>query len=1150
MGFCRWTVHAFVICVVLIAFTGTVMGQADIAQVSLLATNSIDLGSKSDILSGDVVVNAPSLGPTLSSGKELVVSSKATTHITVSLKADSMELKSKADVRGDVYYNDIQVHNKANIDGAQITPLSLPVFNILPLFLTETPGTVDIVVPKDESITLTPGAYGDISLGKASNIRFTGGSYSIRSIDAKRLSELLFEAPAVIQVETTIKSVNNFYIGKANGFEVPPSLIVFHVAGINGNSGGIDETPPAVQIGTDSEIFANFYVPNGTFRFKSGTIATGAFIARNIDVGNGCQISLDSGFTITNVPPLAQDDTFEVGQGQIYDSSAHNCSLLDNDTDYNAGDSLSVSLSPSLRPLYGSVVLNPDGTFVYSHDGSDAVSDSFIYEVCDNGTPQGCSEAAVTVTITGIPGNHLPRADSQALNTLGGGSVQITLTGSDPDQDDLTFSITDDPTEGTVSIPVPIIPASIGRCSISRELCNDFGTPSTCSDVNDICMEQPALPVTSATVSYTPNTVNNLADSFEFQVDDGISGTDAALVMINREDVPEEPVPPPTTVVALDTDNEMLQDTSLTVKLTADAPQDVSLTFSLVDVSGPANGSLVDLIQGDVPTRSATVTYTPNQGYLGEDQFDFEVCGIIDQVEVCDVATITIDIIAPAFESPPLAEDQELMTFVNDPVEIILKGTSGGTLIAKALDDPQFIDIGVSVAGISADSNQDGHGDDHDNLPGPMPLRIAAGVGYYADGYAQDPVGDAGPDPDPDIVSAAAHSDGRVLFLEVRYAPGTFDQQLTRAQVLLDMDNNPNTGHQGSDSVCDFDYGIIGAEYLVNMGGDLGNVAQILAYAGQCNFFDPGGSGTVTFHSDGMNAALPLTLIGDDDGSFWFKVTISEEIPGSGGHTGVLDYMPDVGTDAAQTSHTSNGTNQFGEPLFNSTARIHIEFPLAEVPPDFTDATVVFNTYRGQFDSLDTDFHVVGSEGNGILENSDFQSAITMNPVALMSVPVDDPNYPIGTMGEFSFNVTPSVKELLALEKNFLSIQGRSKRDSAPEIYGYARGLQILSSAEGNLFPEWSAPILRITPSGVGYTIISLPLNGTLLDAAGAPVIQTPHVVSGSPVLTFVPDPGFTGTSQFNFEVTDGVQTAVAAIVLNVVHCDCNIYKQCCNSGR
>ncbi|MCP4692161.1 MAG: hypothetical protein GY859_29210, partial [Desulfobacterales bacterium] len=316
----------------------------EIDEVVILGLNSIYLGPKSDVLSGNVVANDAGDGPTLNSGAELTAGAKSTTHVGVALKADSVHLKNKSDVRGDVYYNELTLAGKAEVGGERFDSLSLPVFPDLPWFETGTPGAGDVIVSQNQTIVLPPGDYGDLVVGRAANIRFTGGVYNVRSIDAERLSELLFEGPAEIRVAERIKTKKYFYAGAANGADAAPSEIFFHVAGFNGGGGGLNEEPKAVEIGLDSEIFANFYVPNGTLKFQNGTIAQGAFIARDVDVGNGCRISLDSGFTIpVNLAPTPADDAFTVFQGATFDSAAAGFNLLDNDTDPNPEDLLTVT---------------------------------------------------------------------------------------------------------------------------------------------------------------------------------------------------------------------------------------------------------------------------------------------------------------------------------------------------------------------------------------------------------------------------------------------------------------------------------------------------------------------------------------------------------------------------------------------------------------------------------------------------------------------------------------------------------------------------------------------------------------------------------------------------------------------------------------
>ena len=45
------------------------------------------------------------------------------------------------------------------------------------------------------------------------------------------------------------------------------------------------------------------------------------------------------------------------------------------------------------------LTLNGDGTFSYVHDGASTMSDGFTYEVCDDGQPQLCATAEVTIEI-------------------------------------------------------------------------------------------------------------------------------------------------------------------------------------------------------------------------------------------------------------------------------------------------------------------------------------------------------------------------------------------------------------------------------------------------------------------------------------------------------------------------------------------------------------------------------------------------------------------------------------------------------------------------------------------------------------------------------------------------------------------------------
>jgi Domain of unknown function (DUF5011)/Bacterial Ig domain/FG-GAP-like repeat/Domain of unknown function DUF11 len=102
-------------------------------------------------------------------------------------------------------------------------------------------------------------------------------------------------------------------------------------------------------------------------------------------------VALASGF-----PPFALDDAVTVprgGQATLLDSGA--ASVLANDIDLE-GDPLTAELTR--EPRDGTVVLNPDGTFVYTHDGSSSGSDEFRYRAFD-GT-RDSREATVRISVT------------------------------------------------------------------------------------------------------------------------------------------------------------------------------------------------------------------------------------------------------------------------------------------------------------------------------------------------------------------------------------------------------------------------------------------------------------------------------------------------------------------------------------------------------------------------------------------------------------------------------------------------------------------------------------------------------------------------------------------------------------------------------
>ncbi|MEP0367312.1 MAG: Ig-like domain-containing protein, partial [Cyclobacteriaceae bacterium] len=94
-----------------------------------------------------------------------------------------------------------------------------------------------------------------------------------------------------------------------------------------------------------------------------------------------------------NNPPEPEDDSYETDS-----ENPVTANLLDNDSDPD-GDNLTITTTPVNGPGNGTLVINPDGTFTYTPDEDFVGTDSFTYQVCDDGVPSKCSEAIVTIVV-------------------------------------------------------------------------------------------------------------------------------------------------------------------------------------------------------------------------------------------------------------------------------------------------------------------------------------------------------------------------------------------------------------------------------------------------------------------------------------------------------------------------------------------------------------------------------------------------------------------------------------------------------------------------------------------------------------------------------------------------------------------------------
>ncbi len=219
---------------------------------------------------------------------------------------------------------------------------------------------------------------------------------------------------------------------------------------------------------------------------------------------------------------------------------------------------ISLGLTPP-APTPSSQQLPANGTVTLSAPATAQVSGT-SYTFANwavNGVAQPAGQAALTFTLAQnttvvalylSPGKTAPVAKSQSVTAVDDNALAITLQASDADGDALSYSIVTPPANGTLT-----------------------GVPPN--------------------VSYTANSVYSGADSFTFQVCDGMLVSNVATVSINNSGAP----------TANAQSLGVIQNTPTAITLTGSDPQNKPLTYSIV--TQPANGTL----SGAAPN----VTYTP-----------------------------------------------------------------------------------------------------------------------------------------------------------------------------------------------------------------------------------------------------------------------------------------------------------------------------------------------------------------------------------------------------------------------------------------------------------------------------------------------------------------------------------------------------------
>jgi VCBS repeat-containing protein len=300
-----------------------------------------------------------------------------------------------------------------------------------------------------------------------------------------------------------------------------------------------------------------------------------------------------------NDRPRASEDTYAIDEDTALNVAGPG--VLANDSDVD-GDSLKAVPDPDISccPRYGSVTLNPDGSFVYTPNEDFTGTDTFYYRA-DDGSPNS-DAAMVTIRVNAV--DDAPVANDDAYQTDEDTPLTIAAgvlaNDTDADRDSLTAALASNPANGRLKF-------------------NDDGS-----------------------YSYTPNPDFNGTDSFSYLASDG-AAADTATVTIEVGPVPDFPV-------AQDETYETDEDKPLSVDAAAGV---------LANDSDADGDSLTAVRVIDVPHRGdlrlnhdGSFTYTPWPEFSGRDSFRYAASDGDHQSE----ATLFIEV-RPVNDAPAAAGD-------------------------------------------------------------------------------------------------------------------------------------------------------------------------------------------------------------------------------------------------------------------------------------------------------------------------------------------------------------------------------------------------------------------------------------------------------------------------------------------------------------
>ena len=282
-------------------------------------------------------------------------------------------------------------------------------------------------------------AHGTLSLNPSGSFTYTpvtaycgSDSYTYQASDGTHLSNT-----ATVTISLTCN--NHAPVATIDSYTTnEDTLLTVPVPGVLGNDTDADSNALTAVVVTQPIHGTLSLNANGAFTYQPNANYAGgdSFTYKAFDgLANSNTVTVSLSVTAVNDAPVAVADAIAMNQGAVATTLVGGAtSVLANDTDVE-GDTLAAVLIAGAT--HGTLTLNPNGSFVYTNDGTANASDGFTYKAADATTQSNIVSVTIAVNLKPIAGCSVPKqvwTEGQSVSLLLGGMF------SDPDAQALTYT--------------------------------------------------------------------------------------------------------------------------------------------------------------------------------------------------------------------------------------------------------------------------------------------------------------------------------------------------------------------------------------------------------------------------------------------------------------------------------------------------------------------------------------------------------------------------------------------------------------------------------------------------------------------------------------------------------------------------------------